>query len=269
MAMSTALPDSDRAADQNMWDPVMGSYHDDILGPYHPQADSNEFLDSLHRAITEHAARNDRPVTILDAGCGPGNALTYLSRWGIAVDYTGIDISPAATRIATARARAAGIAHNIKCADMLSALPTQQRPQYDIVIAVNSVLPVAVQQHPRADVIAMLSLLRDCTAPGGDLLLVLPAHDALLAELAYRAASGTDSAALDRKHLVDRLHRLADNGFGVQHCLHDPHTLRRELPAAGIDATVRALTYPAELAAHWCQSHRCWDWLVHAKPSRG
>lgn len=38
---------------------------------------------------------DSRPLTVLDAGCGNGRLARFLNREGVALDYTGVDFSPA------------------------------------------------------------------------------------------------------------------------------------------------------------------------------
>lgn len=57
----------------------------------------------LERLIARHPAA-DRPLHIVDVGCGQGDMLRYLARWArrksVAVQLTGIDLNPFAARAA-------------------------------------------------------------------------------------------------------------------------------------------------------------------------
>lgn len=61
-----------------------------------------------------------KPCKIIDLGCGTGNYAIYLASRGF--DVTGIDISPAAIKIAKENAKKKGIACNFLVADVLGDL---------------------------------------------------------------------------------------------------------------------------------------------------
>ena len=97
---------------------------------------------------------------ILEIGCGTGHNLPMLSRFG-AVDA--IEIDPAARAIASERlGRTVGAAP-------LPVLPGVARGAYDLIAVLD------VVEHIEDDV-AALGAMRDRLAPGGKLLITVPAH---------------------------------------------------------------------------------------------
>ncbi|MGH9091567.1 MAG: class I SAM-dependent methyltransferase [Acidimicrobiales bacterium] len=110
------------------------------------------------RALLHRAALPPRP-RLLDAGCGTGRNLVELSGLGPA---SGVD--PSASAVDFCRAR--GLDHVQQAG--LEALPFQDR-QFDLLLACD------VIEHVDHDVAALRELLR-VAAPGGTLLLTVPAY---------------------------------------------------------------------------------------------
>jgi SAM-dependent methyltransferase len=97
---------------------------------------------------------------ILEIGCGTGHNLSMLSAFG-AVDA--IEIDPAARRIAAERlGRPVGAAP-------LPALPGVPRGAYHLIAVLD------VVEHIEDDV-AALKAMAECLAPGGRILITVPAH---------------------------------------------------------------------------------------------
>lgn len=101
-----------------------------------------------------------REARILEIGCGTGHNLPMLARFG---DVDAIEIDPAARAIASERlGRPVGDAP-------LPALPGVARGRYDLIAVLD------VVEHIDDDV-AALAAMRDCLAPGGKILIAVPAH---------------------------------------------------------------------------------------------
>lgn len=97
---------------------------------------------------------------ILEIGCGTGHNLPMLSGFGV---VEAIEIDPAARAIASERlGRHVG-------ASPLPALPGVARGSYDLIAVLD------VVEHVQDDV-AALSAMRERLAPGGKLLITVPAH---------------------------------------------------------------------------------------------
>ena len=97
---------------------------------------------------------------ILEIGCGTGHNLPMLARFGT-VDA--IEIDPAARAIASERlGRAVGDAP-------LPDLTGVPRGAYDLIAVLDVVEHIA-------DDVAALAAMRDCLAPGGKILIAVPAH---------------------------------------------------------------------------------------------
>jgi len=97
---------------------------------------------------------------ILEIGCGTGHNLAMLSRFGT---VEAIEIDPAARAIASERlGKPVGDAP-------LPALPGIERGAYDLIAVLD------VVEHIKDDV-AALAAMKACLAPGGKILIAVPAH---------------------------------------------------------------------------------------------
>ena len=113
--------------------------------------------DILHDYVARYAALPDG-ARILEIGCGTGHNLAMLRQFG-SVDA----IDPAARRIASARlGKPVGDAP-------LPTLPGIERGAYDLIAVLD------VVEHIDDDV-AALGAMKDCLAPGGKILIAVPAH---------------------------------------------------------------------------------------------
>lgn len=115
--------------------------------------------DILADYIRRHAGL-PAAARILEIGCGTGHNLAMLARFG-AVDA--IEIDPAARGIAAERlGKAVGAAP-------LPALPGVARGAYDLIAVLDVVEHIA-------DDVAALAAMRERLAPGGKILITVPAH---------------------------------------------------------------------------------------------
>ena len=97
---------------------------------------------------------------ILEIGCGTGHNLPMLARFG---EVDAIEIDAAAREVAGQRlGKAVGDAP-------LPALPGVPRGHYDLIAVLD------VVEHIEDDV-AALAAMRECLAPGGKILIAVPAH---------------------------------------------------------------------------------------------
>jgi SAM-dependent methyltransferase len=109
--------------------------------------------------LTRYAAL-PRDARILEIGCGTGHNLPMLARFGT-VDAIEID--------AAARAIASERLGKPVAAAPLPTLPGVERGAYDLIAVLD------VVEHIEDDV-AALSAMADCLAPGGKILITVPAH---------------------------------------------------------------------------------------------
>ena len=101
---------SRRAATPEMMDSEEADYADfraclqDLARVNHLTLAYRPTLAFLDRVVAAGRAPQGRPLTILDAGCGYGDALRRIDRWaqrrGVPVQLTGVDLSSHATRAA-------------------------------------------------------------------------------------------------------------------------------------------------------------------------
>src|SRR4051794_35008260 len=98
-----------------------------------------------------------RPARVLDAGCGSGRTLDDLTRYG---DVRGIELNPAGVEAARRRG------HDVRQAPV-EAIPFEDG-SFDLVTCLD------VIEHTIDDV-AALRELRRVTAPGGTLVVTVPA----------------------------------------------------------------------------------------------
>jgi SAM-dependent methyltransferase len=108
----------------------------------------------------EREGRLPARARILEIGCGTGHNLAMLARFG---EVEAIEIDPAARQIASERlGRPVGAAP-------LPGLPGIARGVYDLIAVLD------VVEHIEDDV-AALRAMGDCLAPGGKILITVPAH---------------------------------------------------------------------------------------------
>ncbi|TXC69860.1 class I SAM-dependent methyltransferase [Sphingomonas ginsenosidivorax] len=115
--------------------------------------------DILADYLTRYAALPAQ-AQILEIGCGTGHNLPMLATFG---DVDAIEIDPAAREIASERlGKPVGAAP-------LPALTGVPRRHYDLIAVLD------VVEHIEDDV-AALAAMRECLAPGGKILIAVPAH---------------------------------------------------------------------------------------------
>ena len=101
-----------------------------------------------------------KDARILEIGCGTGHNLPMLAEFG---EVEAIEIDPAAATIASER-----LGRPVSNAP-LPALPGVPRGRYDLIAVLD------VVEHIEDDVAALASM-RECLAPGGKILIAVPAH---------------------------------------------------------------------------------------------
>lgn len=127
-------------------------HHQDNLWWYKGMRSINESL--LKKYLPKH-----KQLKILDAGCGPGAALIYLSHFG---DVTGVDISDEALKFAKKRGK-------VVKGD-IAALPFKKNA-FDVVVCLD------VLYHQWVPVKKALSEMERVLKPGGTLFVREPAFD--------------------------------------------------------------------------------------------
>ena len=231
----------------NEWDALADSYHDDIIGPFHPIGGRTALHDVLDTLLTD--------ATVLDAGCGIGNLGRYAHARHITTTIHGIDLSQLMLDGALAGAYA-----SLRRADITSS--GFDDGKFDVVATINSIIPTPAADDPRRPVReAFAELARVCKV-GGMMVGVLPAYDSLAEEEAAVATSGSTNSHL----LLDPHERLGDTGFGDARCMHDAVTIFREVEAASFHiVTLVPLQYSMLLSKLHDLRTRAWDWLVIAQ----
>jgi SAM-dependent methyltransferase len=115
--------------------------------------------DILADYLTRYGAL-PKNAKILEIGCGTGHNLPMLAEFG---EIDAIEIDPAAREIASERlGKPVGAAP-------LPELPGVPRKHYDLIAVLD------VVEHIEDDV-AALKAMADCLAPGGKILIAVPAH---------------------------------------------------------------------------------------------
>jgi len=121
----------------------------------HDYMDHRAFFDRLAREIT---ARFDRPVAILDLGCGDLTPIRPLLAAVPVARYVGIDESEVALSIARARLAAATLPGHLVAGDMRDVLATQRGP-FDVIVASFSLHHLADPGDKRSVLAACAPLL--------------------------------------------------------------------------------------------------------------
>ncbi len=121
----------------------------------HDYMDHLAFFDRLAREIT---ARFDRPVAILDLGCGDLTPVRPLLAAVPVAHYVGIDESEVALSIARVHLEEGAVPRQLVAGDMLEVLKTQRGP-FDVIIASFSLHHLADPDQKRAVFAACAPLL--------------------------------------------------------------------------------------------------------------
>lgn len=119
----------------------------------------------LMRRIQRIAARRpeDRPLRVLDAGCGTGNTMLALARRLPDAQFLGVDLSASSLAVAREAATAGGLANvAFRQRDLRS--PLRDWPPFDVVLCMGVL-------HHTADMPAVLGHLRETLADDGELYL--------------------------------------------------------------------------------------------------
>lgn len=114
---------------------------------------------SINESLLKKYLPKKKSLKILDAGCGPGAALVYLSQFG---DVIGVDVSDEALKFARKRGKV------IK--GDISELPFKDKT-FDVVVCLD------VLYHKWVDVQKAFSELKRVLKPGGILFIREPAFD--------------------------------------------------------------------------------------------
>lgn len=228
----------------NEWDALAGTYHDDIIGPFHPIGGRTSLHDVLDTLLPGS--------TVLDAGCGVGNLGRYAHARHISTTIHGIDLSQSMLDGATGGGYA-----TLKRADITAT--GFDDATFDVVVSVNSVIPQPTQDDKRIKVREAFAEFARVCKPGGIVVGVLPSYDSLAEEQAATATSSSNDSHL----LLDPHDRLGDTGFGDARCMHDAVTIFREMEPAGLHiVTLTPLQYSMLLSKLHELRTRAWDWLV-------
>ncbi len=154
-------------------------------------------MEAITRATLERWCGASAPLTILDAGCGTGAAMSnFLTDYGL---VTGVDIEP----LALAYCQKRGLTR-LTCASVLD-LPFASAT-FDLIASFDVLYERAV-----ADDLAALREFARVLAPGGRVLLRLPAYDWL------RGAHDKVVHTRKRYTIKEVAHLLAQSGFTLEH----------------------------------------------------
>jgi SAM-dependent methyltransferase len=250
------------ATQQHLWSRAARSYEADFIDPYRADV-RNPLLECLRRL------RGGKRKTAADLGCGIGPLLPLLAgRFGrvYAVDF-------AEGMLQRARARCQG-SENVTFLQRSLTDLTPLAGQIDVTLAVNSLVMPDI-----ADLEESLRQIRGCLRPGGQLLAIVPAMDAVhyyTMLLLDRALQRGLPIAAARKNAADHGdHALYDFAFGqfryegLEQHFWQPFEVRHRLRKAGFRHIRLARVWLSweqfrcgkELARH----RPPWDWFVRAE----
>lgn len=157
--------------------------------------DSHWWYVGLHELVLERVEREsrrlNRPLRILDAGCGTGRLCELMSAYG---QVEGIDASENAIRYCVKR----GV--NAKLADLNELAP--EDGAYDVITSIDVLYHAGIR-----DDVAVLKNLHSALRPGGILILNLVAFEFL------RSSHDAAVHTRERYTLPILRHRLAASGF--------------------------------------------------------
>lgn len=249
------------AAQDQFWSEAARDYENEFIDPYRA-----DVRNPLRRLLVRLAERGRQ--TVADLGCGIGPLLPFLAerfREVIAVDF-------AEGMLARARERCAGLANVAFLQRSLTDL-TPLAGRLDVAVAVNSLVMPGVPAIEES-----LRQIRASLKPGGVLLAILPAMDAvhyytmLLLDRALAQGKPPDAARKNAAHFGD--HEHFDFAFGqfnykgLEQHFWQPFEARHRLRRAGFHhVRLRRVWLSWKQFACWkdLKAHRPpWDWLVRA-----
>lgn len=272
------LPQKD---DEVYWEKIYDDFHHHILGPLAPEMiasddggkSRNPLVDQL-RAWADSGALQDKRIA--DLGCGPGNLIPCLKR--PIGSLTGIDRSEMALKLASQKAREREIAFRPISEDLTN-LISRDDLQFDIVIAINSILP-----RDRRDVSRILNGIHNIMKDDGEFLAIMPSFDTITDHLLRLWRNYYKSRNFGAEH-VDRCIEaivkakrvdydnlsFADDGVSSQ-CYHTLERMNDEFRDAGLEIThFEKVYYPWEMTKKFDYGYfpnaeeEIWDWYVRAK----
>jgi SAM-dependent methyltransferase len=246
------------------WSKAAADYEKEFIDPYHP-----EVRNPLCERLLQLA---DTRKTVADLGCGIGPLLPFLAaqfRTVFAVDF-------AAGMLERARSRCQGLSN----VTFLQRPLTDLAPLaglLDVAVAVNSLV-----MNDLDDLENSLRQIGLCLRPGGVLLAILPAMDAVhyvtMLLLDRARTRGLPPAAARRNAAQHGEHALYDFAFGgfryqgLEQHFWQPFEVRYRLRRAGFRRIrMTKVLLPWEqfaCGADLKDQPRPWDWLVQSEPRR-
>lgn len=229
------------------WDSIADTYHDEVIGPFHPVGGRTALHDIIDVLLPG--------AVVLDAGCGIGNLGRYSTARHLNTTVHGVDLSQRMLDAAKGGGYASLTRSDIRKVPFAS-------ETFDIVVAVNSVMPDPIPGDSRLHVRETFAEFSRVCKTGGMVVCVLPSYDSLVEEEAAASISDRTPGRL----LSDPHQRVGDTGFGVARCMHDAVTITRELEEHNFDVVkLTPLQYSMLLAKLHDLRVRAWDWFVVAQ----
>ena len=146
---------------KNYWSIGFNSKLYDLLSP-------ESYFESIRRVVDN--IPDEKALTLLDAGCGSGILLKFLSgRIREGMSYTGIDLLRAGVEQALLRAKKLGITSQVSCFqyDLTSPLIEEK---FDVIVAHFSIYTISSREQRLKGLVSLKSLMK----PQGTLILVNP-----------------------------------------------------------------------------------------------
>ncbi len=249
------------------WSRIAPKYLEHIFSPFAKEMTNevggkksrNLLLNKLREIPLEESSR----MRVADYGCGPGNLLPYIENKFLNV--TGVEKNKEGLDIAKKHAESLSVVFNAVNADFSKYTPTEP---YDIIIAVNSILP-----SNRKDVLPMLESVRRGLNNNGRFLAIMPSYNACerLVEYYQKYSPGKETDELLKRRKMDKKDLSIDED-GWRQCYHTPESMKQEFQKAGlrIIEEPQKIYYPWELSkkfdfGNFPMEEEIWDWFVMAK----
>lgn len=249
----------------HFWSAAASVYEKEFIDPQRAGG-----LAPLHARLLELTQSGARSVT--DLGCGIGPLLPFLAQHFSTV--VGVDFAPG--MLERARQTCGALKNvTIQMLPFTDLAPLQG--QFDVGVAVNSLILPDIRALE-----ASLNQVRACLKPGGSLLAVIPAMDAvhycamLLLDRALASGKPMEAARKNAAHHGE--HTLYDFAFGqfkyrgLEQHFWQPFEIEYRLHRAGFRA-VRWSRLPLSWEQHACGGEFAhlpppWDFLVEAEAPR-
>jgi SAM-dependent methyltransferase len=128
-------------------------------------ARSSRVLEPFVREAIERVVPRERPVRLLEIGCGTGTHIRHAAEWSPALTAVGLELQPEVASLARENVERWGLSGRV-CVEQGDIRAREPDPTFDVVTLHNNIYYFPVEER-----VALLRRVSGSLAPGGTLLL--------------------------------------------------------------------------------------------------